>query len=840
MNSRWEVILVLAVTGLGHPGAATHVLADEPTADSASVQPREAVSTARIWDRRDHDVGEIRATVTNYGYLEGLTFPRRNGCSYMARAHVLFGGVRRADTLLAGTYGFRSSTPLVESSTDPSSRFYDPKAKAEQQFYAVYSDMPEPPYSIDSLMSLPDPPIGIEIHQTSFAWSDEGRKQSILVDYWIKNVSSRSIQHGAIGIAVDGSVICPEPTDFPAPDQDNICGLLRTVPALVPGSTDTINLAWMADNDGDLENPGFFRKGVPGVLGVRILRAPKGGRFSFNWWASLWRPKGLGWVEILRWGPFGCARSGVPDGNLDWYRTMVNGQIDYDQVYTALDMSSLGWNPPPNDLDTAVDLADGADTKLLLSYGPLEAILPGDSVPFTVAFSVGARFHRDPRNFADRFDPGNPRPYLDHLDYSDLIANARAIEWAFDSPGIDSDTTDGIGYRGEAHLFDCDSSDGTGAPAGCDSVFYRGDGIADFGLPAPPPPPEFMVITNPGKAIFRWNGARTEFARHPITGRRDFEGYRVYAGTGHSAGQFSLLASWDQENFARLEYDTLATGGWRQVSYPYSTAVWRRIMADSTFDPRNYAARSLDQAYRDVYLDTLRNYMGEVVEVISRERFSCWASEGPNHDNEYLAEGQPQTNLIQRVGERDTLVGGYGLRYGTYECTVANLQPSSQLYFAVTSFDQGDYVVKLPSLESAPAGNWKYAQPVYSADVVADSGLHVSVYPNPYKLVYNDALGHRTTYFAEGHEGQGNSEFTEYDRRIHFINLPDSATITIYSLDGDLIRVLEHPDKYLTTNSSSASWDLVSRNAQAVMSGIYIYRIDSKLGSQVGKIVIIK
>jgi hypothetical protein len=35
-------------------------------------------------------------------------------------------------------------------------------------------------------------------------------------------------------------------------------------------------------------------------------------------------------------------------------------------------------------------------------------------------------------------------------------------------------------------------------------------------------------------------------------------------------------------------------------------------------------------------------------------------------------------------------------------------------------------------------------------------------------------------------------------------------------------------------------WDLISRNVQAVTSGIYIWRVDSELGTQTGKLVIIK
>jgi len=79
------------------------------------------------------------------------------------------------------------------------------------------------------------------------------------------------------------------------------------------------------------------------------------------------------------------------------------------------------------------------------------------------------------------------------------------------------------------------------------------------------------------------------------------------------------------------------------------------------------------------------------------------------------------------------------------------------------------------------------------------------------------------------------------------VNLPSEATIRIYTLDGDLIRTIEHrwprpsgSETYLSDYSSRAAWDLITRNTQAVTSGIYIYHIDSPFGSQAGKIVIVK
>ncbi|MEW5701925.1 MAG: hypothetical protein AB1792_06830 [Candidatus Zixiibacteriota bacterium] len=59
-------------------------------------------------------------------------------------------------------------------------------------------------------------------------------------------------------------------------------------------------------------------------------------------------------------------------------------------------------------------------------------------------------------------------------------------------------------------------------------------------------------------------------------------------------------------------------------------------------------------------------------------------------------------------------------------------------------------------------------------------------------------------------------------------------------MDGDLIRKILHPDPFLTTYPSIVGWDLISRNTQAVVSGIYIWRVDSRLGRQIGKLVIIK
>ncbi len=820
--------LVIGVSAMAMPAIAGHL--------------RTHPSSAGVSDFQTLNPGEIHGDVSYAGAMWlSIDMPRGVACG-SAGGNLRFGCVRGTDTLLTVPWGFRHLIRTVVSSSDPGDKNYSPQAKANQQEYAVYTDMPEPPFNMDSLMRVTGGPTGIEVHQTSYAWSDVGRKRSILIDYWIKNVSNRIIQKGVVGMYVSGFASCPGPSHFGPPDQDNLCGLIRTVPSLIPGNEDTLNLVWMADNDGDVIGAAPYRYPLTAVIGVRVLKSPKVQRFNLNWYASL---KSIGmygsWIPYIQWGPTGASRQVVPTDPHGWYRAMINEQIDYDQVYSSHDFSDLGWNPPAAGRDTMIDIADGAITDALLSWGQIDDIAPGDSVEFTVAFSLGYPFHRDPMNFATRFNPDNPQPYFNHLDFSDLIANTRAIQWAFDTPGLDSDPNDGIDYRGKAHLFDCDKAAPDGSPTGCDSVFYEGDGIADFGRPVPPPPPLFTVTTKPGTAILRWDGSQTELSRHAVTGRWNFEGYRIYAGRDTAAGRFSMLASWDKLNYSRFVYDTLApdTSHWRQESYPYELSEWQRILGGAV-DPRDYPVKSLEHSYYDVYFDTLRNFMGEVVDVVARERFSCWLPQAANRGNEYIGDAGPEANIIQQVGTRDTTIGGHEFSYGIYEAVITNLQPSIPLYCAVTTFDQGDYVAKLPPVESDPSSNFHYGQPIYSANVVMDSGLKVSVYPNPYKTFFNDAYGHRTSYYAQGHEGQRGTDFDERDRRIHFINLPDTAVITIYSLAGDLIRTIYHPDPHRTSYSSEASWDLVTRSAEAVTPGIYIYHIASRLGSQVGKIVIIK
>ena len=76
--------------------------------------------------------------------------------------------------------------------------------------------------------------------------------------------------------------------------------------------------------------------------------------------------------------------------------------------------------------------------------------------------------------------------------------------------------------------------------------------------------------------------------------------------------------------------------------------------------------------------------------------------------------------------------------------------------------------------------------------------------------------------------------------RIHFANLPRVCTIYIYSLDGDLIRQLEHNYPEGGPEAMHEEWNMITRNTQLVETGLYYWVVESEKGTQIGKFVIIK
>lgn len=104
----------------------------------------------------------------------------------------------------------------------------------------------------------------------------------------------------------------------------------------------------------------------------------------------------------------------------------------------------------------------------------------------------------------------------------------------------------------------------------------------------------------------------------------------------------------------------------------------------------------------------------------------------------------------------------------------------------------------------------------YKVQEKAESDLDlITVVPNPY-------------YAYAGGPGY---ERNALDNRIKIVNLPETCTITIYSVNGTLIRQLTKDDPNIT----SIDWDLKNFAGVPIAGGIYIIHVKSDVGEKVVK-----
>lgn len=160
-------------------------------------------------------------------------------------------------------------------------------------------------------------------------------------------------------------------------------------------------------------------------------------------------------------------------------------------------------------------------------------------------------------------------------------------------------------------------------------------------------------------------------------------------------------------------------------------------------------------------------------------------------------------------------------------------------FYSVSAFDKGyppGFGDVLASMETSPLSNAVKVTP--SADPEDFEGKNeVQVIPNPYKI--------SDDYAATKWEDWEGAGWSEHTRRLDFINLPPDCTIRIYSLNGDLVRQLEHKatDNVAAGKAASAeSWNLITRDVEAIVSGIYLFSVEEHPGGhvQVGKFLVIK
>jgi hypothetical protein len=271
-----------------------------------------------------------------------------------------------------------------------------------------------------------------------------------------------------------------------------------------------------------------------------------------------------------------------------------------------------------------------------------------------------------------------------------------------------------------------------------------------------------------------------------------------------------LLSSYDLRDYNVYTWNSVLLR-WELSDTPFLLDSLKVLFGDD-FDPEQYDSESN-------YLSSGGN--------LYYFRPQDWNISDP-YDEKSIHKVYPNADLNDPA---DTTAEGLH-RFYEYEYVIEGLLPSIPYYVTVTAFDYGSRRIALSSLESAFNVNAVKAYALPSDEIVEKNALKAGVYPNPYRIDGN--------YARRGFENRDRNKSSERARAVNFFNLPNKCTIRIFTIDGDLVKEIVHDEPDGSPTAQIETWNLISRNTQAVVTGLYIWQVESEMGDQVGKLVIMK
>jgi hypothetical protein len=329
---------------------------------------------------RVHKVGNVNLAVSNFGICgtqfdgwvdpeTGLIapscqYPAGSSIEYLFQGPLWIGAIVAGDTLVSAAHDgwqhvyemFAESYPqgdIEKRSTLPADPHYHPDAISEADYIAVYSDtLTDPAYVAQNPDDgRPHEPLGLQIHQESYSWSQEDYEDFVIIKYTLSNIGSEFLDDVFVGVYMDSDVYH---INNPGGFTDDISGSLTTTD---PIWNEELLIGWSADNDGDPSSGVWTEYSPKDVFGAALLDYPGSVEPNFNWWVSHG-------TAAQDWGPrlavndqdFGTGGLGTPTGDRNKYYVMATPERDYDQLWACVDFTSEGWLPP--NYTMGPDLAD--------------------------------------------------------------------------------------------------------------------------------------------------------------------------------------------------------------------------------------------------------------------------------------------------------------------------------------------------------------------------------------------------------------------------------------------------------------------------------------------------
>jgi hypothetical protein len=696
-------------------------------------------------------------------------------------------------------------------------------------------------------------PLGLEIRQEACAWDTPDQENMVGLRWVITNKSLQPIEDLYVGLLVDSDIGFH---DDPDAGKDDLAGIFEGLVRQSEGYFEDLAYAWM--RDGDAENA------LSGWLAVTL----DGNGFG-NTKAQRPAKLGLNAIRILN-ADYSQGYGGVPAFDSERHTLLSR---------------------PGRDPDVASDFPD--DYILLLSVGPYEKLEVGEYVVVDATFVVAQgqvmlqeslRRARDvakgrwynnestpasgwsgleslvcAEDFGSFSDNRNPiyKRYQAYWDWSCMPPPGDLMLWPIkrgdmfyvEETGkhciwVNMDNCDECRRR---YGRECTPQNGLAVSSICFRSTPESRGVCtgllgrETRVPfvtdtVVPPAPTLRLNPGDGYCEVYWND-EPEHTPDPLTGALDLEAYRIWradewhrpAGTSEATGP--PVGTWAM----RDEFDLINF-------YPHEEGEFPRAFG------RNTGFAEID--YRPVCLDDPRfaGLAEAMTAVVHADTAGLMRELPPLRDH----NGVPEPDLVDllpwemhrdvldtffAVTERPQEVGVYKRPTGYYRYRDEDTTNGFLYFYSVTTTDHvaaedGSGIIAEGG-GNLPSGGFDTARPRDEAQTRAEADGNVReiyVYPNP---ATRQAL-------AEFQQMDTNAD-DPTGVRVSFANLPRCrSTIEIFTLSGDLVQTIEHDGSW---GNGQAYWNLMSRNGQEVVSGIYLFSVrphDGGFDDFVGKFVVVR
>ena len=770
-------------------------------------------------------------------------------------------------------------------------------ALGQQTFTCVIRD--DTPQAIAVAAVEKHVPLGLEVQEMAWAYSIPGYTEFNIVQYTIFNRSGHVLDSLVVGGLVDmdcgpitassywaddfdlaGFPSCVLPHMTPASDkrlQDSTMRIQGT-PNGVPNDSSLcthydvrVNGFSVVDDDGDLG----LTPGIPTFLLVDHTIDPLG-------------VTGPSRVGFLAFRSFTTATPYTAGG----------GPRTDQQRYEFMS-GAAGTNIGEDGLINQERGEEKGDYQAWWSCGPWFAVPDGGRIQVTVAFTV-ARGNRELANqfagdyqllLADRFPGGSGAlvskyPSLDNA-YAIQVAAEGIYELRSDWPWLTNghgretpvhptagegaitaadcrdEGTRTVTFTGPVDWFDFDCNYCTGA---YDNRRKLGMFHRNWNADAPPPNPNLNVAAqhnysdNPTRIVpagdnqvtVAWDNI-SEVTPDPKSGWLDFRGYRVWK-----------AANWQRPvgSAGPSDNDWALLGEFRQFHYYGTDGLIQQNFSESSPCPRlfvpsyNYPVGSehcpggcVDSATVDIclHLDDLWDRQSGLV--IRPSEVGCALNREGTCDGVVAC-------ILGRQFCDDPLNREQRTRYsvGRYQLVDHEVKNGFIYFYSVTAFDStgfGRTALELSGRRSATESDGVMPQGSVR------EGKSVWVVPNPYRGYRN--IADRPSSWDLTPNGADPT-----GTHIDFMGLPRGKwTIKIFTVSGDWVQTIQAADAVNESirtaipgpggtmmpgynrqqdnpNDGEASWNLISRNGQDIVSGIYLFTVESDGAMQRGKFVVIR